>query len=67
MATTQHLSTLFDSLNKVAKRLDFSLDFLSSKTFSEKLSRLARAKATQKKHQFIIALQGTKTFKLNTN
>ena len=40
---TQHHSTPLDSLNKVAKRLDFFLDFLSSKKSSEKLSRLARA------------------------
>ena len=37
------LSTSLDSLNKVAKRLDFFLDFLSSKKSSEKSSRLARA------------------------
>ena len=36
-------STPLDSLNKVAKRLDFFLDFLSSKKSSEKSSRLARA------------------------
>ena len=40
---TQHHSTPLDSLNKVAKRLDFFLDFLSSTKSSEKLSRLARA------------------------
>ena len=40
---TQHHSTPLDSLNKVAKRLDFSPDFLLSKNSSEKSSRLARA------------------------
>ena len=40
---TQHHSTPLDSLNKVAKRLDFFLDFLSSKKSSEKSNRLARA------------------------
>ena len=36
-------STSLDSLNKVAKRLDFFHYFLSSKKSSEKSSRLARA------------------------
>ena len=40
---TQQHSTPLDSLNKVAKWLDFFLDFLSSKKSIERSSRLARA------------------------
>ena len=43
LSITRLHSALLDSLKKVAKRLDFLLDFLSSKNSSEKSSRLARA------------------------
>ena len=41
--TSLNHSTPLDSLNKVANRLYFSLDILSSKQTSERSSRLARA------------------------